>query len=155
MAYNPQNIDKKEISIVNALKIKVVSDIEGALTDIEYLKSALEQFKAASIESLDNTIELKDILLKYTKSETFNAGSYNLPGVFSDVYSYYNTNEAKQDSERAGAIKQSKEKNDQARDLVYKMVLQNYNDLQKRLKSLAVTNQQLFSYLESDNIMNN
>ena len=118
------------------------------------MKSALEQFKAASIESLDNTIELKDILLKYTKSETFNAGSYNLPGVFSDVYSYYNTNEAKQDSERAGAIKQSKEKNDQARDLVYKMVLQNYNDLQKRLKSLAVTNQQLFSYLESDSIMN-
>jgi hypothetical protein len=154
MAYNPQNIDKKEISIVNALKIKVVSDIEGALTDIEYLKSALEQFKAASIESLDNTIELKDILLKYTKSETFNAGSYNLPGVFSDVYSYYNTNEAKQDSERAGEIKQSKEKNDQARDLVYKMVLQNYNDLQKRLKSLAVTNQQLFNYLESDSIMN-
>lgn len=154
MAYNPQNIDKKEISIVNALKIKVVSDIEGALTDIEYLKSALEQFKAASIESLDNTIELKDILLKYTKSETFNAGSYNLPGVFSDVYSYYNTNEAKQDSERAGEIKQNKEKNDQARDLVYKMVLQNYNDLQKRLKSLAVTNQQLFNYLESDSIMN-
>jgi hypothetical protein len=154
MAYNPQNIDKKEISIVNALKIKVVSDIEGALTDIEYLKSALEQFKTASIESLDNTIELKDILLKYTKSETFNAGSYNLPGVFSDVYSYYNTNEAKQDSERAGEIKQSKEKNDQARDLVYKMVLQNYNDLQKRLKSLAVTNQQLFNYLESDSIMN-
>lgn len=154
MAYTPQNIDKKEISIVNALKIKVVSDIEGALTDIEYLKSALEQFKTASIESLDNTIELKDILLKYTKSETFNAGSYNLPGVFSDVYSYYNTNEAKQDSERASAIKQGKEKSDQARDLVYKMVLQNYNDLQKRLKSLAITNQQLFNYLESDTIMN-
>lgn len=154
MAYTPQNIDKKEISIVNALKIKVVSDIEGALTDIEYLKSALEQFKTASIESLDNTIELKDILLKYTKSETFNAGSYNLPGVFSDVYSYYNTNEAKQDSERASTIKQGKEKSDQARDLVYKMVLQNYNDLQKRLKSLAITNQQLFNYLESDTIMN-
>ncbi len=154
---NPFTSDKQydaikdsNVNTINILKRQILAAVEGALAETDYLKSALQLYKSSITESIDSNMEAANIIAKYSDNDNQLAGmnsSYNLPGVFSSVVNNVNVNAMKKDNQRLAQINDTKNTADKQRDMSYKMIVQNYNDLRSRLNLLAQTNQQIFNFI--------
>lgn len=147
------NLKDKDVNVINSLKKQIISAAEGSIAEVDYLKSALQLYKQAVLESIDSNMEAADIIAKYSTGAQLGgmSGSYNLPGVFSAPEALYDTNAMKADNEKLLQTNNVKNNADKQKDMYFKMVVQNYNDLKQRLNALAQTNQQIFIYLSQLN----
>ena len=147
-------IEQSNVNTINILKRQVLSAVEGALAEADYLKSALELYKNSVSNSIDSNMEAANIIAKYNDNSQQLAGmnsAYTLPGVFADTVNNVDINKMQQDNERLGQVNDVKNNADKQRDMAFKMIVQNYNDLKSRLNLLAQTNLQIFNFISQLN----
>jgi|GEM_PF-3771248 len=143
--YNPQNLPKSSVQVIKSLKVNINAAIEGCEGEIDYLKSALAQYKSSINKNIDTNLENTDIMLKYTNKST--GGTYNLPAVFSNLASY-SIEEAKADSQRLEQLQSELKNSESERNLYFAIVERNIRDLNKRLQNLVRYSNDLSAYLE-------
>lgn len=143
--YNPVSIKKSDLQVVEALRKQILVSVEGSLAELEYLKSALQSYKGAMDESLDANIQFTDIVSKYTQQKSM--GVYNLPGVMANTTASYDITSMKADNQKLAQAKEIQATSDKHRDLYFKMILQNFQDLKTKLQKVAKANQQVFLFL--------
>lgn len=151
---NWENLGDDANTAVNTLKKQILAATEGSLAEIDYLKSALQLYKQAVIQSIDSNMEAADIIAKYANYQSMSGmnSSYNLPGVFdSSVNGVVNVDSMKADNQKLMQNNELKNSVDKQRDMAFKMVVQNYNDLKQKLNTLAQSNQAIFEYIAGIN----
>lgn len=144
------SIQSNNVNTINILKRQILAAVEGALAEADYLKSALELYKNSVSESIDSNMEAANIIAKYNdNSQQISGmnGSYTLPGIFADTVNTVNIDTMRKDNEKLAQVNDSKNNVDKQRDMSFKMIIQNYNDLKSRLNLVAQTNQQIFNFI--------
>lgn len=148
------NIGEVANSTVMTLKKQILASTEGSLAELDYLKSALQLYKQAVIQSIDANMEAADIIAKYCDTREMGgmSGAYNLPGVFDSSVSHsVDVDTMKSDNERLMRNNEAKSSADKQREMAFKMIMQNYNDLKQKLGSLTQANQAIFEYIAQIN----
>lgn len=138
------------VQLINSLKKQIIAATEGSIAEVDYLKSALQLYKQAVMQSIDTNMDAADIIAKYANSQSQSGmnSSYSLPGVFdSSVASAINVDQMKKDNQTLLQINDARTAADKQRDTSFKMIVQNYNDLKQRLNILAQTNQAIFTFI--------
>lgn len=74
-------------------------------------------------------------------------GVYNLPGVMANTTASYDITSMKADNQKLAQAKEIQATSDKHRDLYFKMILQNFQDLKTKLQKVAKANQQVFLFL--------
>ena len=144
--YQAQNLPEKSIQVVQQEYAEAIATAEGALVEIDYVKSSLELFKQSLIDRINTTLEQADLTAKYTKPQE-SSSSYQLPGVFSDTIGSYDINELRNDNAKLTTIKQDSENAKKQNDMYYKMVSGNMADLTNKLQKLSKNYSDLISYI--------
>lgn len=148
------SISTDAVSLINNLKKQIIAATEGSIAEIDYLKSALQLYKQAVVQSIDLNMDAADIISKYANSQSQSGmnNSYQLPGVFdSSVAGTINIDQMKKDNQMLLQTNDSRLAAEKQRDTSFKMIVQNYNDLKQRLNVLAQTNQAIFTYIAQIN----
>jgi hypothetical protein len=144
--YTTKNIPKKSQNVINMLRQQALQNADAALQELQYLTSAISTYKEALSESLDISLEKADIVYKYKTQPTL--GSYNLPAVMASTVASYDMNEIKKDNIRVEELGNEEEEVASQRELYYKMIIGNFNDLTKRVKRIATNNVSINAFLE-------
>ena len=142
---NNKEVSQKDLQILSGLKNKLIKNCEAAIVNVDYLKSSIQNFEEAAKESIDSNISYANIITKYATGES---NSYNLPGVIADVTATYDIKTMQADKANLMNAKSSKESSENQKEMYYKMLVQNYNDLRQVLTSLANTTAQVSQYIE-------
>ena len=145
MNNNNKEVNQKDLQILSGLKNKLIKNCEAAIVNVDYLKSSIQNFEEAAKESIDSNISYANIITKYASGES---NSYNLPGVIADVTATYDIKTMQADKANLMNAKSSKESSENQKEMYYKMLVQNYNDLRQVLTSLANTTAQVSQYIE-------
>ena len=145
MNNNNKEVNQKDLQILSGLKNKLIKNCEAAIVNVDYLKSSIQNFEEAAKESIDSNISYANIITKYATGES---NSYNLPGVIADVTATYDIKTMQADKANLMNAKSSKESSENQKEMYYKMLVQNYNDLRQVLTSLANTTAQVSQYIE-------
>lgn len=149
-----ENVSDDINNAVTTLKKQILASTEGSLAEIDYLKSALQLYKQAVMQSIDSNMDAANIIAKYANFQSMSGmnSSYNLPGVFdSSVNGTVDIDAMKADNQKLIQNNELKNSVDKQRDMAFKMVIQNYNDLKQKLNSLAQANQAIFEYIAGIN----
>jgi len=144
--YEPQNIPKKSATLIKALQQETLLSAEATIQELNYLLTALKQYKTAINESINLNLEKSDLILKYKKAEP--GGIYNLPAVLGASSASYDLTAIKQDNERLKNIKEDSERAEDESELYYRMITQNTNDLIRKIKKVSSINSSLKVYFQ-------
>jgi hypothetical protein len=144
--YSTKNIPKKSQSIIDMLRQQALQNADAALQELQYLTSAIATYKEALSDSLDISLEKADIIYKYKTKPTM--GAYNLPAVMASTVAAYDINEIKKDNTRIEELGNNEEEASSQRELYYKMIIGNFNDLTKRVKRISTNNVSINAFLE-------
>jgi ribosomal protein L22 len=144
--YSTKNIPKKSQSVIDMLRQQALQNADAALQELQYLTSAIATYKEALSDSLDISLEKADIIYKYKTQPTM--GAYSLPAVMASTVASYDINEIKKDNTRIEELGNNEEEASSQRELYYKMIIGNFNDLTKRVKRIATNNVSINAFLE-------
>lgn len=143
--YIPQNLPAGTVKIVQQQYADEMATIEGALTEIEYLKSALQNYKNSLSTRVQKSVQYSDILAKYSKPGE--GVPYNLPGVNADLNGGYDMEELQRDKTTLVTVKQENDVATQQTDMYYKMIATNNASLIAKLQKIGKVYAVLMDYI--------
>lgn len=146
-SYTPQNLNDKNVKVINALEVGLKSNIEKCLSEIDSLKSSVSLYRDSVSEYVDLAVENNDIVAKYSKAN--NGGSYNLPGVFASSSGSYDLNAMRNDNQRIEQVKSLYETAKNQRDTYFKMIVRAQNEMRLYLNAISRINNDIDVYLEN------
>jgi hypothetical protein len=144
--YDPKHIPPKSKNVINTIRNETAAASEATIQELQYLLSSIKSYKTAVISAIDLNLEKADLVSKYSHADP--GGAYNLPGIMANTTASYNLKDVKEDNDRLNNVKSESEQANDESDLYYKMIVSNFNDLNRRLKKLAVLNTSLQAYLQ-------
>jgi predicted Zn-dependent protease len=144
--YSTKNLPKKSQSVIDMLRQQALQNADAALQELQYLLSAISTYKEALSESLDISLEKADIVYKYKTKPTM--GAYNLPAVMATTAATYDINSIKKDNSRMEELNDNEDETSSQKELYFKMIIGNFNDLSKRIKRIATNNISINAFLE-------
>ena len=133
--YAAQNIPESALKVIQQSYSEAMASAEGALLGIDYLKSAIQNYKNSLAKRINTSLQKADLTTKYTHNVEGN--SYNLPGVFSSTTGGYDISELQKDKAALESIINSNNEAIQASDTYYKMVSYDMTDLKNKLQKLG------------------
>jgi len=145
-AYEPKTLPKKSTGLISNLRTETLMSAEGTIQELQYLLDAVKQYKETIEDAINLNLEKADLVFKYSHKDP--GGSYNLPGVMANTTASYDLEAIKKDNDRLKSIKEEAERSTDESDLYYRMIVQNSNDLLRRLKKISSTNAALKVYFQ-------
>ena len=143
--YQAENLPANAIQVVQQEYVEAMATAEGALVEMDYLKSALALYKKSLSERVNTALQESDMMAKYTKPQE--SSPYQLPGVFAQTQGGYDINQLKKDNEILSSIKQTSSEAKQQNDMYYKMVAGDIKDLNLKLQKLSKNYTDLIAYI--------
>lgn len=143
--YIPSNLPNGSIKIIQQQYADEMATIEGALTELDYLKSALQNYKNSLSNRIQKSVQYSDILAKYSRPGE--GVPYNLPGVNADVNGGYDMEELQKDKTLLLTVKQENDEAIQQTDMYYKMIANNNASLTAKLQKISKVYTILMDYI--------
>lgn len=143
--YEIKNLNSNSKSIAVDLRAKLISALEGSISELDYLKSSLQNYKHVLDSFTDLNLENADILSKYRYDSTSN--SFNLPGVFASSVGSYDIDSIKADNLRLSELKAEIDKIETEQSTYYRMIIGNTNDLLNKIGQIKKYNVLLTTFL--------
>lgn len=144
--YSAQNLPENVLQVVQQSYSEAMATAEGALLGLDYLKSAIQNYKDSLANRINTSLQKADLTIKYTHNQPGN--SYNLPGVFSSTTGGYDIAELQKDKAALESIIDTNTEAIQATNTYYKMVSYDMNDLRNKLQKIGKLYNDLLSYID-------
>lgn len=144
--YEIKNLNSTSKQIAVDLRAKLLAAIEGSLSEIEYLKSSLQNYKGVLNDFADMSIENADIISKYRYNPT--SSSFNLPGVFASTVGSYDLESMSADNNRLSELKDDLDEIDTQQQTYYKMMIGNANDTMDKIRQIKKYHGLLSQFLQ-------
>lgn len=133
--YIPEHLPEGTVKILQQQYADEMATIEGALTELEYLKSSLQNYKGALANRITKSVQYSDILAKYSKPGE--GVPYGLPGVNSDINGGYDMEQLEKDKTMLLTVKQENDEATRQSDMYYRMITSNNAGLTSKLQKIG------------------
>lgn len=143
--YIPKNLPEGSIKVIQQQYADEMATLEGALTELEYLKSAIQNYKGALSKRVQTSVQYADILAKYSKPGE--GVPYGLPGINADINGGYDLAELQADKTLLTTVKQDNEEAVHQTDIYYRMIATNNASLLAKLKKVSTIYTNLVNYI--------